>query len=81
MVTGYSCGQKECKRMVAYWDANKQAAEPFYQHLGEPLCILFRQGIEKVSAKEVEPDTACTPVVANAAWLQASDPQGLLVLA
>lgn len=28
--------------LVAYWDANKQAAEPFDQHLGEAFCILFR---------------------------------------
>lgn len=52
---------------MAYWDADEQAAEPFDEHLGEPLRILFRQGVEEVSAKEVEPDTACTPIVASAA--------------
>lgn len=66
--------------MVAYWDANKQAAEPLDEHLGEPLCILFRQGIEKISAKEIEPDTACTPFVAKGC-MNASQRPSLLVLA
>lgn len=48
---------------MAYWDPNKQAAEPFDKHLSEALCILLRQGVEKVSAKEVEPDAACRPML------------------
>ena len=48
---------------MAHWYANKQAAEPFDEHLGEPFCILFRQGVEEISAKKVEPDAACKPLL------------------
>ena len=48
---------------MAHWYANKQAAEPFDKHLGEAFCVLFRQGVEEVSAQEIEPDAACKPLL------------------
>ena len=36
------------------WDTEHNASQPLDQHLGEALRILFRQGVEEISAQEIE---------------------------
>jgi len=43
---------------LTYWNANKQAAKPFDEHLSEALSVLLRQSIEEVSTKKVKPHAA-----------------------